>query len=445
MKDLTSGNIYKNFIVFAIPMVLAGILSQGYSIINTIVAGKLIGENGLAAIGAVSPLDTFINSIFWGYGNGIGIYCANLFGAGEFKKLKSVIVSNMAVVSTIVLLLGIVMTIFKAPVYNFLNIDPAIIGDADKYFVVSILGKAIVIFSVNCVFVVNAMGVSSFPLCMSAVSSVLNIAISIFSVSVLGAGVEGLAYATVIASLVVAVLYIIKFKSYFERMSVSGIPLRISVSALRDTAKLSFLTTIQQSVMYFSTMILSPFVNSMGGAASASYTITNRIYEINASLYQNSSKTVGNYTAQCYGAQKYDNIKKGMGVGMIQTLIFSLPALLVCILLPQKVCSLFFDQNASVEAIEYSVIFLRFYLPLIFINIAANLFHNFFRGIRKLKSLVTATLCGSVARIVASMLLVDSIGIHGIYIGWVLSWFADAVVGVWIYFRGKWLKELKER
>ena len=445
MKDLTTGNIYKNFIIFAIPMVLAGFLSQGYSIINTIVAGKLIGESGLGAIGAVSPLDTFINSIFWGYGNGLGIYCANLFGAKDYRKLKSVIYSNLVSLTVIIAIMGLIILIFKNSVYSFLQIDQSIIPDVDRYFIVSILGKAIVLFSVNCVFVVNALGVSSFPLYMSFISSIANIIISIFSVSVLGAGVEGLAWATVISATIVSVLYIIKFRAYFEKMNVSDMPLSVSAESLIETVKIAVPTTIQQSVMYFSTMILSPFVNGMGGAASASYTVTNRIYEVNASIYQNSAKTVGSYTAQCYGAGKYHKIKSGLKVGFIQNLLFVLPVLLICILMPEKVCSLFYDEGASPVATEYTVLFLKFYLPFILINVVANLFHHFFRGIRKLKALVTATVVGSVARIILTVLLVDSIGIHGIYVGWVMSWLADGIVGVEVYFRGKWKEELQTK
>jgi Na+-driven multidrug efflux pump len=73
MRDLTKGNIYKTFLIFAIPMVLSGILSQCYNVVNTIIAGKLLGEGALSAIGAITPIDTFVNSVFWGYGVGVGV------------------------------------------------------------------------------------------------------------------------------------------------------------------------------------------------------------------------------------------------------------------------------------------------------------------------------------------------------------------------------------
>ena len=83
LKDLTKGNIYKTFLLFAIPLILAGLLSQSSSIIDTVIAGKMFDSKGLAAIGATSPFIQFFSSFFWGYGIGYSIYIANLFGAGD--------------------------------------------------------------------------------------------------------------------------------------------------------------------------------------------------------------------------------------------------------------------------------------------------------------------------------------------------------------------------
>ena len=89
MKDMTKGNIYKTFLLFAVPLILSGVLSQSYGIIDTVVVGKLLNSNCLAAIGATSPFIQFFLCIFWGYVFGFSIYIANLFGAREYKKLKN--------------------------------------------------------------------------------------------------------------------------------------------------------------------------------------------------------------------------------------------------------------------------------------------------------------------------------------------------------------------
>ena len=91
MKDLTKGNIYKTFFAFGVPLVLSGLFSQLYTIVDTIIAGKFIGEHALAAIGATEPCIKFIQSIFWGFGVGFSIYIARLYGAGEYAKIKNAV------------------------------------------------------------------------------------------------------------------------------------------------------------------------------------------------------------------------------------------------------------------------------------------------------------------------------------------------------------------
>ena len=90
MKNLSEGNIYKNFFLFAIPLIGAGLFSQFYTVFDTIIAGKVLGESGLGAIGATSDIIVFLSSPFWGYAGGLGVYVATLFGARNYKKMKQV-------------------------------------------------------------------------------------------------------------------------------------------------------------------------------------------------------------------------------------------------------------------------------------------------------------------------------------------------------------------
>ncbi|MBR2338858.1 MAG: polysaccharide biosynthesis C-terminal domain-containing protein [Clostridia bacterium] len=440
MRDLTKGNIYKTFILFAIPMVLSGVLSQCYSVINTILAGKLLGDGALAAIGAISPLDTFINSISWGYGTGIGIYTAHLFGAGKFFRMKSVIVSNFFFVTAVIVLMCGMLLLFRGSIYTFLNIENAILPECDRYFMINMVGKAAVLFVFNSIYVVNAMGDSSFPFLMSVVSTVLNILVSVLSVAMFGMGVEGLALANVLSAAVVSVLYIVWFCQSFKRLGIGRHKAPLNLKVIKETAHYSIFSMLQQSVMYFSSLALSPMVNAIGGAASASYTVTLRIYDVNAAIYQNSAKTLGNYTAQCYGARQYRLLKKGLVVGFVQNVLFVLPVLLVSVFFARQVAMLFYTADAAPVSVEYTITFLRYCMPFLVCNIVANLFHHFFRGIGQMTALLVTTVVGSVARIAISWLLIGPFGIYGYYVGWVLSWVVDALVGWIIYRFGKWRK-----
>ncbi|MBR7132877.1 MAG: hypothetical protein IKD04_05040 [Clostridia bacterium] len=445
MKDLTRGSMCRNFLLFAIPMVLAGVLSQAYHTINTIIAGKMIGEAGLAAIGATSPLITFFNSVFWGYGTGIGIYVASLFGAKRYYRLKTVVINNVVAVSAVIFLLSLMMVVFRKQFYAVLQIDAAVIYEADIYYTICTLGNVAMIFSVICVYIFNAFGDGTFPLYMSFLSAILNITGNIFSVAVLKLGIAGIAFSTVFSATAVDACYIIKLRRCFSQLGTNRHKSHVNLKVLRDTVHFALPTMFQQSAMYFSTLLISPLVNSIGSAASASYTVTVRIYDINATIYQNAGKTVGNFVAQCVGAKTYDKIKKGLWFGLGQNILFMLPFFLVSVFLPRWICSLFFDQGASEVAIEYTVIFLKYYLPFILLNVVANLLHHFFRGVASMKPLLIATVCGSVVRIVVSIALAPALGIHGIYIGWISFWIADALVGFLMYLFSGWEKKLENK
>ncbi len=443
MKDLTSGNIYKNFFVFALPMVLAGVLSQMYHTIDTIIAGKLIGDSALAAIGATSPFVSFTNSFFWGYSCGIGIYVANLFGAKKYFRVKNVVINNLLCISFIIILMSISTVVFKDLLYSFLQVDTQILKETDIYFTICTLGNIFILLQTTFVHIMNGLGDGSYPLKMSVLCAVLNIAGNIFTVTKLNMGIAGLAVSTVVSSAVVTLFYYIKLKKCFKIMHCNSHKSMLSRRVIKETLHYSLPTMIQQSVMYFSSMILSPIVNGIGSTATSSYTVILRVYDINASIYQNSAKTIGSHTAQCYGAKKFERIKKGFYVGVLQNIIFLLPVLFICVFFPNQVCGLFFGDGASKVAVDYSVAFLKYFMPFIILNVLANAYHHFFRAIDRMKALLMATIAGSAARIIFSVIFVRFFEYYGIFMGWVMFWVFDAAFGLLFYRFGSWRKEIK--
>ena len=443
MKDLTKGNIYKTFLLFAIPIVVSSLLSQAYSTIDTVMAGKLLGDSALAATGALAPFNLFVNSTFWGYGTGVGIYVSHLFGARDYQKMKQVVTNNARIVSALLLVISALSLIFRQDLYRLLNVDPQIIPECDRYFIVITLGKVFLLYVINCGYVFHAIGDSAFPFYISLLTSVLNIAMSAACVLLLRMGVEGLAVGTVASAVICTVIYRAKLSAIFRKMGAGGKPAPLELQSVRETCKYALTSMAQQSIMYFATFFLSPMINNIGSAASASYTVTSRIYDINACIYISSSKTVGSYTAQCYGAKKYHLLKKGVRVGGLQAMVLVLPVIAACALLAEPVTRLFYKAEADPVSVQYTVEFLRYCLPFLFINVYANLYHNFFRGIGRMRALLITTIAGSVIRIIVSALLIEPFGIYGYYAGWVMSWVLDAAIGVGIYFFGSWRKVLK--
>lgn len=442
MKDLTKGNIYKNFILFAIPLVLSGLLSQAYNIIDTIIAGKFLGSNGIAAIGATGAFMDFTAGIYWGFAAGFAIYIARLFGAKDYENMRTSIYSNCFIMLVSMLALCIVMCLLVDPIFKFLQVDEAIYDDAATYFRIYILGLTFITFNNTGVHISNSLGMSSFPLKMSILSTVLNISGNIFSVTVLNAGVAGIAFSSVIAGVIVDICYIIKIQGCFSQLNLKKCKKYIDLKSVKRTLSYSLPTTLQQMTMYLASLIVSPFVNGISSSATAAYTVVLKIYSINSNIYQNSTRCLSSYTAQCIGAQKFNQLKKGVKVGFLQANLFVLPILAVCVVFARKICMMFFPAGYTGEGLEFAVIFVRFYLPLILFNLVNNLFHGFYRGVAAMGLLITVTMVGALSRVLLSIALSPILGISGIYAALALSWVIEAVITVILYFSGSWKKRL---
>lgn len=438
MKDLTKGNIYKTFLLFAVPLILAGFLSQAYSIIDTIVAGRILNYSGLAAIGATSAFIQFFSSIFWGYGIGFSIFIARLFGAKEYEKLKTAIYVNYSITVAVIIILSVVLVFIKAPVFDLLEVDSLIERDASEYFCIYMLGMVFILMNANGVYIMNSLGSGSYPLLMSIVSTVLHIVGNIAAVKVFNMGVGGIAVSTVLSAAVVDVLYIMEIKRCFRKMGVDKYKVKFNIKILGGSLWYSFPAMFQQMCMYFASVVISPMVNGIGSSASAAYAICLKVYDINGTIYQNSSKTLSNYAAQSIGAKKYENVKRGLRVGFLQGVLFSLPILVLTIVFSKEFCAVFLPKGSTGAGLDMAVIFARYFMPFIIFNLVNNLFHSFYRGVSAMRFLVAATVVGSVSRIIATYISVKYFSMNGVYLGWAISWIIECVFTLAVYFSGAW-------
>ena len=272
---------------------------------------------------------------------------------------------------------------------------------------------------------------------MSVVAALLNIGGNLFNVLILDMGLAGIALSTVTSALVVTACYFFKLVKIFSQLPIEQGEkgkFKVSFACVRKSLRYSVPVSCQQGVMYFSGLVISPMINVLGAAATTGYAVSNRFFAICAQIYQNSAKAVSTYTAQGIGAKKYDSIQKGLYVGLVQSVLFTLPFVIVCALFTPALASVFFSGGYSGEALDIAVRFGRIYLPFVMLNLINNLAHSFFRGMGSMKYLFISTLIGSVSRIIATLCLVGKLGIDGIFLGWVISWGVEMIYCLSVYF-----------
>ncbi len=438
MKDLTKGNIYKTFFTFGIPLVLSGLLGQLYTIVDTVIAGKIIGEHALAAIGATGPCITFIQSIFWGFGVGFSVYIARLYGAGEYKKIKNAVYSGALFIMAINLTICVILILTPNLLMKILNVDESLYEDAILYFTIYMAGDFLIIMTYFGLYIMTSLGIGSFPFFMSLLTTVVNIGLNLLTVLVFDWGVAGLAAATVISALSVTICYFFKFRKCLKEMGVHREKFRFSFATIKESFSYSIPNMLQQSVMYLSNFLISPLVNGINPYAPAAYTVVNSVYNLCATVFFNSNRTISNYAAQCVGHGEYSKIKKGIIPALVQNVLLVTPLLLACVIFNEEVCNVFLKADATAFTREYSYAFTRNFLPFIYFLIICNLFHGLFRGVKATGHLFTTTLFSSLVKYVASLILIPHYGIYGFFIGWAISWILESILCVALYFIGKW-------
>ena len=439
MRDLTKGNIFKNFIFFSVPLILSGMLSVAFHITDLIIVSHCLGEHGLAAVGSTATFVEIISSIMWGLGTGASIYLATLFGARNYKELVNSIKISIISMAVLALFIAVMVILFHRPLFNILRIGSEIHRDAWLYLGLYFLGFIFLGVNWLCGYIFNAMGNPSFPLKLSAISFIGNIAGNLLFIEVFGWGVAGAAAATILFAVITTIFYLLKLKKEFEGMGCKGQKLMFNKRTLINTCHLGFPNMTQQFLMYLASASVQPLINGIGSAAIAGYAASMKIYSLNSTIFQSSSKALLNYNAQCIGAGKTDQIKKGLKVSVIQVFLFTLPVAIACLMFPRQIAGIFFT-DAFGEGANYTVEYIKFCIPFLVFQVLDNMFHNFYRGVLMIPVIVVSTAVNTAVRIGLSYTLTPFFGMRGIYMALVISWMAEAAVVAGIYFSGTWEK-----
>ena len=444
MKDLTDGNIYKTFFLFSIPMILSSVLSQAFSVVDTSVAGIFLGAKGLAALGATVSALTVVESLMYGFNAGVCMYLANYFGAREYKKFKSLFLTNLLFVFLVSVLIGVLMIAFNTPILKFLNIEDIIYIDARNYYILLCINIPFAIITHLFIYVMSTVGNTKFSLYISIIAAIINVIGNVLSVTVFDLGVIGLGIATIISTVFTSVIYFWRIGKHLKEMEVDKERCELSWKYVCISLPSALPNSAQQLSMYLATFIISPVKNGLGYIALASLAIVARIQSVVTVIYANCSRAVSIFIPQCVGAKKYDLIKKAIGVSFIQSFAIFVPIIIAIWLFPNAICSLFVNEETEAEVIKNVVYYIKIFLPFISVHAVSNIFHSIFRGIKSNRHLFISTTVCSIVGIIAAYILCPIMGITGYYLQAIVAWGAECVYIAVVYFTGLWIpKEIR--
>lgn len=429
-KNMTEGNIYKAFLLFSIPLMVSSLLSQAYTTIDAVIAGKFISEYALGAISATGSYDLLLYSLFYGFAAGFGIYIAQQFGKGDFARVKQDILSNGIFISAVTLLISLVSVLLRGPILDYLKVDPLLRKDAEIYFVIYTMGYLLPYLNMLLVQALYSLGCTSFSLYVSFIAAAFKIGGNLLAVLVFDMGVAGLAIFSVLSNGAATVCYLILLRKAFRELKTEKIRFGFRFSDVRNSLRYALPTAVQQVAFNGAGMLIAPSVNGLGAAATTGYNISTRIYELSTVSLSSVTNAFTCYIAQCVGKGDCKKIPKGVKTGFILNCVMLLPFIVAPVLFAEPITSIFFPAGSRGDAFQYALRYTSFFLPFVYVQLVGHILHSYMRSLGSINMVLGITLFAGTVRVVSTILLVPMIHINGAYWGQIISWAADAAVSI---------------
>lgn len=439
MRDLTSGKEAGLIFRFALPMVIGNMFQQLYNIVDSIIVGKYLGTEALAAVGASFPIFYTLIAFVIGIGSGTTVVISQHFGARDFEKVKKAI----GTIYLFMLGAGIVLTVFgilmSRQIFSMLNIGEDVMPQAITYFQIYMVGM-VGFFGFNgTASVLRGLGDSKTPLLFLSLATVVNIFLDLLFVVVFKWGIAGAAWATVIAQaggFVSAIIYLNR-RDHLIHFSLKS--LSFDRFTFWQSVRIGLPTGFQQTFVALGMMALIRIINNFDTVALAAYTAASRIEALAAMPAMNLASALSAFVGQNLGAGRIDRIKNGVWATQKMAWAISITVMILVIFLGDELMSLFNnDPDVIQHGKDYLIIVCSFFV------VFSSMFvlHGMLRGAGATLIPMFITLISLwIIRIPLAVFFSSKIGETGIWwsipSGWIVG-----LAGTWIYYKtGLWKKK----
>lgn len=430
-QDLTTGNITKSMLFFAFPMIAGNMLQQLYNVADTLIVGKFLGSDALAAVGSAYTLMTFLTSILLGLCMGSGAVFSIRFGERNEKILKESIFVSFVLIGTLAVVLNAAVIVWIDPILRLLQVPDEVTGMMREYLVVIFMGIFATFLYNYFASLLRAIGNSVVPLLFLAVSSLLNIGLDLLFVLVFHRGIAGAAEATIISQYVSGIGIVCYTYIRFPQLRIEKQHMHMKKEIFHEISQFSFLTCIQQSVMNFGILMVQGLVNSFGPVVMAAFAAAVKIDSFAYMPVQDFGNAFSTFIAQNYGAKKEDRIRKGIRVAIITAVIFCL-IISAGVFIFAKDLMLIFVQPQETEILRVGVQYLRVE-GMFYCGIGCLfLLYGLYRAVQKPGMSVVLTIISLGTRVLLAYTLssIPEIGVLGIWWSVPIGWFLADVTGL---------------
>lgn len=351
---MTVGSPVKLIIQFMIPMFLGNVFQQFYNIVDSIVAGQFIGVDALAAIGSTGSLMFFVTGWLNGLSSGFAIIVAQRFGARKYDEMRHYVAMSFYLMAAFALVMTAAFLALNEPILRLMNSPENVMHDVKSYMGIIYAGLIITAAYDILAAVLRALGDSRSPLYFLIISAGINVVLDIALICVFGMGVEGCAYATVLAQGISAVCCIIYIVKKYPILHLKKENFAISLDSFRRLIALGIPMGLQFSITAIGTIIVQGAVNIYGTTYMAGFSAAGKIQNIASMVAVSMGATIATYVGQNRGAGKMDRVKQGVNYCWIMLLVWSVIEMLL-MYFGGKYFTYLFVSSSQTDVINVSV------------------------------------------------------------------------------------------
>lgn len=424
-------------LIFALPIIIGNLFQQTYTMADSAVVGRFVGEQALAAVGASYSLTNIFICIAIGGGIGASIIVSRYFGAKKYAQMKLAVFTSFISFLLISILLGGAGLLFSKDIMILLNTPADILDMSVEYLNIYFLGLPFLFMYNVLSSMFNALGKSKIPLYFLIFSSIFNIALDIVMVTQFQMGVAGVAWATLIAQGISVILSFLVFMKELKNLKCGHTKL-FDKAELFAMAKIALPSILQQSTVSIGMMLVQSVVNGFGSQALAGFSAAMRIEAICVVPMAGIGNAVSSYTAQNIGAHKQDRVIEGYHIANKMVFVCAVVIFLILECFYYPLISLFLGPDGTATAISTGQDYLTFmgwFFCLIGFKMSVD---GLLRGAGDMKMFTIANLVNLFIRVFLSITLTPKFGIAMIWYAVPIGWLANWIISFLQYRTGKW-------
>lgn len=442
-RKMTEGNPLTTVLLFAIPMIFSNLFQQFYNVIDTIIVGKQLGTDALAAVGSASSITAVFVQLATGLALGGSIVIAQFFGAGRNEKIWQCTTTSTIFSAAVALVSTILIWIFAKPLLLLVNTPEEIVSMGVSYLRLYFLGcvPIFVYNALNGVYV--ALGDSKTPLRFLVISSLVNVLLDLFFILVLHKGVGGAAFATAISQTVAAVMALYdmpKLLADFKREP--SMPI-FDRKLLAVMLRFALPSALQQSIVSVGSVVVQATINSFGPVVIAGSTAAAKVVNLATAIPINYSNALSNYVGQNIGADKQERIWPGLRASMISCGAMTLVMTFFFELFPESIIGLFVQQgeNDMEQVMKVGADYIRVVGAFLIVFAIFMLMKAVFKGSGDMGWFILVTLLSFFIRLVLTVGFANVFGVEIIWWAFCAGWTIALLFTIGRYVQGGWRKK----